>query len=54
MITLGEWMPDQPALNNTVTVAENCIPAAQGYRSMSGFVSYSNAADSTILGLFAA
>jgi len=54
MITLGEWLPDQPPLNNTVKVAENCIPAAQGYRSMSGFVPYSNAADSTILGIFAA
>lgn len=54
MITLGEWLPDQPDTNNTVVTAENCIPAAQGYRSMNSFVEYSEAADSKILGMFAA
>ena len=54
MITLGEWLPDQPDTNNTVVTAENCIPAAQGYRSMNSFVEYSEAADSKILGIFAA
>ena len=53
MITLGEWLPDQPDLNNTVVTAENCIPAAQGYRSMNGFEPYSDDADSKILGIYA-
>ena len=54
MIILGEWLPDQPDTNNTVVTAENCIPAAQGYRSMNSFVEYSEEADSKILGIFAA
>ena len=54
MITFGEWLPDQPDTNNTVITAENCIPAAQGYRSMNSFVEYSEEADSKILGIFAA
>jgi len=54
MITLGEWLPDQPDLNNPVVRAENCIPSAQGYRSMNSFVEYSEAADSKILGIYAA
>lgn len=55
MIQFGEWLPDQPDISNPgVTVATNVIPAAAGYRSMKSFVEYSNAADSTIKGLFAA
>jgi len=54
VITLGEWLPDQPDTNNTVVTAENCIPAAQGYRSMNSFEAYSEEADSKILGIFAA
>jgi len=54
MITLGEWLPDQPDTNNSVVTAENCIPAAQGYRSMNSFEAYSEEADSKILGIFAA
>jgi len=54
VITLGEWLPDQPDMNNAVVTAENVIPAAQGYRSMNNFIAYSNAADSKILGIIAA
>lgn len=54
MINFGEWLPDQPELENTgVTVAENVIPMARGYRSMNGLASFSNAADSAIKGIFA-
>ena len=55
MIVLGEWLPDQPDTQNSgVTVATNVIPAAQGYRSMKGFVEYSGAASARIKGVFAA
>ena len=55
MITLGEWLPDQPDTQNAgVTVAKNVIPAAQGYRSMNSFIAYSEAATAKIKGVFAA
>ena len=54
MITFGEWLPDQPQMNNTITTAENVIPAAQGYRSFPQFIEYSGAASDTIRGIFAA
>lgn len=55
MIVLGEWLPDQPDTQNAgVTVATNVIPAAQGYRSLNGFVAYSEAATAKIRGIFAA
>ena len=55
MIQLGEWLPDQAdIMNSGVTVATNVMPAAIGYHSMNGFVPYSNAASSTIKGIFAA
>lgn len=55
MIQLGEWLPDQAdILNSGVTVATNVMPAAAGYHSMNAFVPYSNAANSTIKGIFAA
>ena len=35
MIQFGEWLPDQPTLNNPgATVAMNVTPAAKGYRSV--------------------
>lgn len=35
MIPLGEWLPDQPALDNPgATVAKNVTPAARGYRAV--------------------
>jgi len=55
MITFGEWLPDQPDFSNAgVVEATNVIPAANGYRSMPGFVQYSTAASNTILNIFAA
>ena len=54
MIQFSEWLPDQPPIASGTITATNVIPAAQGYRSMSQFVEYSNAADSTIKGIFAA
>jgi len=55
VIQFGEWLPDQAdLLNPGVTVATNVLPAAQGYHSMNSFVPYSNAADGTIKGIFAA
>lgn len=54
MIRFGEWLPDQPDVNNAgVTVATNVIPAANGYRSFNSFVQFSNAADERIRGIFA-
>jgi len=55
MIKFGEWLPDQPDLQNRgVTVATNVIPAANGYRSLDGFSAVSNAGTSTLRGVFAA
>ena len=55
MIRFGEWLPDQPDVNNAgVTVATNVIPAANGYRSFPSFVEFSNAADHRIRGIVAA
>ena len=54
MIQFTEWLPDQPDISGGTSVATNVIPAAQGYRSIQEFVAYSNAADSTIKGIFAA
>ena len=54
MIKFGEWLPDQPPLNNPgVTTATNVVPAAQGYRSFPSFVAFSNAATNRIRGMFA-
>lgn len=45
MIKFGEWLPDQPDLENKgVTVAENVIPAFEGYRSLSSLGNVSNQA----------
>jgi hypothetical protein len=55
VIQFGEWLPDQAdIMNSGVTVATNVMPAAAGYHSMNSFVEYSNAADGTIRGIFAA
>ena len=35
MIKFGEWLPDQPDMENSgVTVATNVIPIINGYRSI--------------------
>tara|TARA_R100001594_G_scaffold72503_1_gene107111 strand:+ start:331 stop:1806 length:1476 start_codon:yes stop_codon:yes gene_type:complete len=54
MIQFGEWLPDQPALNNAgATQAKNVIPAMLGYRSFKSLSPLSGAATAKILGLFA-
>jgi hypothetical protein len=54
MIKFGEWLPDQPDLENTgVTVATNVIPALSGYRSINSLSAVSNAGDSILKGIFA-
>mgnify|MGYP000621320430 FL=1 len=55
MIQFGEWLPDQPDfMNSGVVTAENVIPAANGYRPLNQFISFSNAASGTIRGIYAA
>jgi hypothetical protein len=54
MINFGEFIPDQPALNNAgATEAKNVIPAATGYRCFKDLAPLSGAADAKILGMFA-
>ena len=54
MINFGEFIPDQPALNNAgATEAKNVIPAATGYRCFKDLSPLSGAADAKILGMFA-
>ena len=54
MIKFGEWLPDQPDLENAgVTVANNVIPAISGYRPINSFQSVSNAGDAILKGIFA-
>ena len=46
MIPLGEWLPDQPPLNNPgVLVAKNCLPHAAGFLPMPAEEVYSTALD---------
>ena len=54
MIKFGEWLPDQPDMENSgVTVATNVIPTINGYRSINSFGSVSNAGDAKLKGLYA-
>jgi hypothetical protein len=54
MINFGEWLPDQPALNNTgATEAQNVIPAMKGYRCFRQLSPLSGAATNKILGMYA-
>ena len=54
MIKFGEWLPDQPDMENSgVTVATNVIPIINGYRSINQFTSVSNAGDAKLRGLYA-
>jgi hypothetical protein len=55
MIKLGEFLPDQPDYKNGgATVANNVIPAINGYRSFNNVLPLSGAADDYIRGMFAA
>jgi len=53
-VPLGEWIPDQPDLENGTTEAKNCVPAAKGYVPLKTLTDYSLAADGTILEITAA
>ena len=54
VINFGEFLPDQPALNNPgATEAKNVIPAATGYRCFNDLSALSGAATNKILGMFA-
>lgn len=45
MIELGQWLPDQPALNSSgVTLARNVLPAARGYKPFPALSALSSAA----------
>lgn len=49
----GEYLPDQPALNNPgCTVAQNCIPYELGYKSYPSKQVYSDALTATCQGSF--
>ncbi|WP_461521439.1 hypothetical protein [Porticoccus sp.] len=50
VIPFGEWLPDQPALGNAVTVVKNCIPNEKSYRSINALLGVSNALNSACLG----
>ena len=55
MIKFGEWLPDQPDLENGgVTVATNAIPAMDGYRSLNSLSNISNQATGTLKNIFSA
>ena len=54
MIQFGEWLPDQPeTINQGVTIAKNCIPAANGYRSIKDLATLSGAATAKLRGIVA-
>lgn len=55
MIKLGQFLPDQPAYQNAgATVANNVVPAANGYGNLPDVLPFSGAANKFIRGMFAA
>lgn len=46
ILNLGEWMPDRPDLNNSVTDALNVIPQAESYRQLNDLQPVAAAIDS--------
>ena len=55
MIKFGEWLPDQPDLEyRGVTVAQNVIPALEGYRSLNSLGNVSNQATNVLKNIFSA
>ena len=52
MIPLGAYLPDQPALGQHATVANNCVPAVGYYAPFYSPVRYTNAAAEQALGAF--
>lgn len=53
-LIFGEWLPDQPAIVDSLKDATNVIPLANGYGSFPLSVNYSNAASENLLKVFAA
>lgn len=52
-LTFGEWMPDQPAVVDSLKDATNVVPLSVGYESFPLSVNYSNAASEPLLNVFA-
>jgi len=54
-IALGEWLPDQAALNNVgATTALNVFPIDRGYRSINGLTPFTDALDNRARGGYSA
>lgn len=53
-IILGEWLPDQPSVVESLKVANNVTPLSIGYSGFPSAEEYSNASGETLLRTFAA
>jgi hypothetical protein len=53
-IALGEWLPDQPSVVESLKVANNVVPLSVGYSGFPSLENYSNNASETLLRTFAA
>jgi len=53
-LILGEWLPDQPAVVDSLKVAQNVVPLSVGYSGFPASENYSNAASEPLLRSFAA
>jgi len=51
-VLLGEWLPDQPAIVDSLKDATNVVPLSVGYGSFPASVDYSNAASEALLVAF--
>jgi hypothetical protein len=51
-VLLGEWLPDQPAIVESLKDATNVVPLSVGYGSFPASVDYSNAASEALLVAF--
>lgn len=52
-VILGEWLPDQPSIIESLQDATNVVPASVGYIPFSTAVAYSGAASEDLLNIFA-
>jgi hypothetical protein len=52
-LVLGEWLPDQPSVVDSLKDATNVVPLSVGYGSFPTSVPYSNAASEPLLNTFA-
>jgi hypothetical protein len=52
-IVLGEWLPDQPAIVDSLKIAQNVVPLSIGYSGFPASENYSNNASETLLRTFA-